>query len=124
MTVKAIVGYGLAPGITREEYDRWLHEVHVPDLFANPHLDAIVFNTVVEPVATTSGTTDAPTQEIDLYRVAELHFADLEQYRLYREWFDAHPIPPERSPAGRSAFRFYVLCETMMVTPAPAEEKG
>lgn len=116
MTVKALVGYDLVAGTTREDYDRWLFDIHVPDLLANPHLEHLVFNTVVEQVATTSGTASAPRQAVTLYRVAELHFADLEAYRRYREWFDDHPIPPERGPAGRSDFRFYVLCEATTVT--------
>jgi hypothetical protein len=116
MTVKALVGYDVDPGLTREEYDRWLFEIHVPDLLANPYLDRIVLNTVVEQVTSTSGSVTTPTQAVGLYRVAELHFADLERYRHYRKWFDAHPIPPERSPAGRSDFKFYVLCRSEEIT--------
>lgn len=110
MTIKALVGYDVEPGLTREEYDRWLWDIHVPDLLANPHLDRIVFNTVIEQAETTSdGRTPAP-QPMSLYRVAELHFADLAAMERYRQWFSEHPIPPERGPAGRSDFRFYVVC--------------
>lgn len=115
MMVKALVGYEVMEGLTREEYDRWLFEIHVPDLLANPHLDRIVFNTVVEEVGTTSGSATVPEQ-MGLYRVAELHFADQEAFRRYRTWFAQHPIPPERSPAGRSDFRFYVLCESTEIS--------
>lgn len=115
MTVKALVGYDVVEGLSREEYDRWLFEVHVPDLLANPHVERIVFNTVLEEVGTTSGSATAPAQ-VGLYRVAELHFADLEAFRRYRAWFREHPIPPERSPAGRSDFKFYVLCAATEVT--------
>jgi hypothetical protein len=116
MTVKALVGYDVHAGLTREEYDRWLFGIHLPDLLANPHLDRVVLNTVVEPVPSTSGSDTTPTQAVALYRVAELHFADMEQYRRYRRWFEDHPIPPERSPAGRSDFRFYVVCDSVTVT--------
>lgn len=116
MTVKALVGYDVEAGLTREEYDRWLFEIHVPDLLANPHLSHLVFNTVIDEVAATSGSATMPAQTVSLYRVAELHFADLDAYRRYRHWFEAHPIPPERSPAGRTGFKFYVLCDVVEVT--------
>lgn len=116
MTVKALVGYDVESGLTRQEYDRWLFDVHVPDLLANPYLESMVLNTVVEQVDSTSGSATRPAQAVRLYRVAELHFADLDQYRRYREWFELHPIPPERSPAGRSDFKFYVLCESQELT--------
>lgn len=121
MTIKALVGYDVAAGLTREEYDRWLWDVHVPDLLANPYLDRIVFNTVVEPVSTTSGTTVPIEQRMSLYRVAELHFADRDALVRYRQWFADHPIPPERSPQGRSDFRFYVICESVEVTREGSE---
>lgn len=110
MTIKALVGYDVEAGLTRAEYDRWLWEVHVPDLLANPHLDRIVFNTVVEEAETTSDGTTPAGQAFSLYRVAELHFADRAALARYRRWFEDNPIPPERGPAGRSAFRFYVVC--------------
>lgn len=112
MTVKALIGYDVVAGLTRQEYDRWLFDIHVPDLLANPYLERLVLNTVLEEVGSTSGSATRPAQSVHLYRVAELHFADREQYRRYREWFDAHPIPPERSPAGRSDFKFYVLADS------------
>ena len=52
---KAILGYDIEPGVTAEEYERWLFEVHAPDLLANPYLDRIVFNKVLGPVTQTSG---------------------------------------------------------------------
>ena len=110
MTIKALVGYDLMPGITPEEYDRWLWEVHVPDILANPYIDKIVFNTVVEPVRTTSGGAAPVEQAVKLYRVAEMHYRDWEHHRKYREWFDQHPIPEERGPKGRSDFKFYLVC--------------
>jgi hypothetical protein len=114
--IKALVGYDVVAGLTREEYDRWLWDIHVPDLLANPHLDRIVFNTVIEPVSTASGTTVPIEQRMSLYRVAELYFADEQALAHYRQWFRDHPIPAERSPQGRSDFRFYVICESVEVT--------
>jgi hypothetical protein len=119
VTIKLLIGYEVQPGLTREEYDRWLYEVHVPDLLQNPHLDRIVFNTVVEQVRTTSDGVTPATQSMSLYRVAELHFADHEALERYRRWFDDHPIPPERGPGGRSDFRFYVVCEVEEVERGP-----
>ncbi len=59
MTVKTILGYEIAEGVSPEEYERWLFEVHAPDLLANPHLDRIVFNKVLRPVRQASGGTAA-----------------------------------------------------------------
>lgn len=113
MRCKALVGYALADGVTPDEYDAWLWDVHVPDLLANPHLDRLVFDTVVETVTSTSGGAAEVQATVPLYRVAELHFADRSAYAAYRAWFDEHPIPPERGPAGRSDFRFYVVCDVV-----------
>lgn len=110
MTVKCLVGYTIVPGLTPEEYDRWLWDIHVPDLMANPHLDRIVFNTVVRPVSQTSGGTGEVARQLPLYRVAEMHYADMDAYQAYLDWFAAHPLPVDRGPAGRSDFQFYVLC--------------
>jgi hypothetical protein len=109
--VKAVLGYDIAEGVTVDDYERWLWNTHVPDLLANPHLDRLVFDTVLEPVAATSAGTPAGDGATTFYRIAELHFADLDAYHAYRRWFEEHPIPLERSPAGRTVFRFYVLCE-------------
>ena len=46
------------------------------------------------------------------YRIVELHFADSEAYDRYLQWFVEHPLDPERGPAGRTAFRFYVLTDS------------
>ncbi|SHG70388.1 hypothetical protein SAMN05443575_2588 [Jatrophihabitans endophyticus] len=113
--IKAILGYDLEPGVTAEEYERWLFEVHAPDLLANPHLDRIVFNRVLRPVTSASGgTADIPPGPT-FYRIAEMHFAGEDAYRAYRAWFDDHPLPVERGPAGRTAFRFYLVTEPTVV---------
>lgn len=113
--IKTILGYDIVEGVSPEQYERWLFEVHAPDLLANPHLDRIVFNKVLRPVARTSGgAADTGTTQT-YYRIAEMHFADEAAYQAYLEWFDDHPIPIERGPAGRTAFRFYVVAEPTVV---------
>lgn len=113
--IKTILGYDIVEGVSPEEYERWLFEVHAPDLMANPHLDRIVFNKVLRPVAQTSGGAAETGTSQMYYRVAEMHFADEAAYQAYLDWFDEHPIPVERGPAGRTAFRFYVVAESTMV---------
>ncbi|HLT09266.1 MAG TPA: EthD domain-containing protein [Micromonosporaceae bacterium] len=113
--IKAILGYDIEPGVSPEEYERWLFEVHAPDLLANPYIDRIVFNKVLRPVTQASGGTAEIRTDTTFYRIAELHFADEKAYEDYRRWFDEHPIPVERGPAGRTAFRFYVLTESTTV---------
>ena len=113
--IKAILGYDIEPGVSPEEYERWLFEVHAPDLLANPHIDRIVFNKVLRPVTQASGGTAPVRENMSFYRIAELHFADDAAYQRYLEWFESHPIPAERGPAGRTAFRFYVLTESTVV---------
>ncbi|MGH3276261.1 MAG: hypothetical protein ACRDNZ_18285, partial [Streptosporangiaceae bacterium] len=46
--------------------------------------------------------------------VAEMHFRDEEAYDAYRAWFADHPIPAERSPKGRTAFRFYLVTDVVV----------
>lgn len=113
--VKTLVGYDIEPGVTPEEYDRWLFDVHVPDLLANPYLDRIVFNTTIRPVLRASGGSTAIGNSLSFYRIAEMHFADDTAYNAYLTWFDEHPIPPARGPAGRTAFRFYLYASVKEV---------
>lgn len=113
--IKAILGYDVVPGLTEAEYERWLFEVHAPDLLTNPHVDRLVFNKVLRPVLTTSGGTAHVGTTETFYRIAEMHFADEAAYEGYLRWWDEHPLSPERGPAGRTAFRFYVLCESTTV---------
>jgi hypothetical protein len=118
--IKALVGYTLVAGMTPAEYDDWLWKVHTPDLLANPHLDRIVYNTVLRPVESASGDTMKLPQSLPLYRIAEMHFRDQAAYDNYRAWFKEHPIPVERGPAGRTDFKFYVLAEVAVATREPA----
>lgn len=116
--IKALIGYTIVEGVTPEEYDRWLREVHTPDLLANPFLDRIVYNTVIRPVETASGDTAPVPPSLPLYRIAELHFRDMAAYEAYRAWFNDHPLPKERGPAGRTDFRFYVLADVVEASRA------
>lgn len=113
--IKTILGYEIEPGVTPEEYERWLFDVHVPDIMANPHVDKLVFNKVLRPVRRTSDGSVSIDSGQMFYRIAEMHFADEAAYAAYLAWFDAHPIPAERSPAGRTAFRFYLVTEVTEV---------
>lgn len=113
---KTILGYEIEDGVTEEEYEKWLFDVHAPDLLANPHLDRIIFNKVHEAVRTASGGTADIPEGPTFYRIAEMHFADEAAYSAYREWFTDHPIPHERGPAGRTRFKFYVTATPTEVT--------
>jgi EthD domain-containing protein len=116
MTVKTILGYEIQPGVSPEEYEAWLFDVHAPDLLANPFLDRIVFNKVLRPVRQASGGSAAVPEGLSFYRIAEMHYADEEAYQKYLDWFAEHPIPAERGPAGRTDFKFYLVTESTEVT--------
>ena len=116
MSIKTILGYEIQPGVSPEEYEAWLFDVHAPDLLANPHLDRIVFNKVLRPVRRASGGSADVPEGLSFYRIAEMHYADEEAYASYLAWFDEHPIPSERGPAGRTDFRFYLVTESTEVT--------
>lgn len=109
--VKAILGYDIVDGVSIEEYERWLWDVHYPDLLANPYLDRIVLDTVIRPITTTSAGTPTTADPQNFYRIVEMHYESRQAYDDYLTWFEKHPIPVERSPAGRTEFRFYVLCD-------------
>jgi len=111
--VKTILGYDIAEGVSVDDYGRWIWDVHVPDLLANPFLDRLVFNTVTRPITTTSAGTSTTEEPATSYRIAELHFADAAAYESYLGWFDEHPIPAEREPAGGTTFRFYALTDSV-----------
>jgi hypothetical protein len=114
--IKAILGFDVESGMTPEEYEQWLFEVHAPDLLANPHLDRLVFNKVLRPVTRTSGGAAQVPDGKTLYRITELHYADEAAYAAAQAWFAEHPIPAERGPAGRTKFDFYVLTDSMEMT--------
>ena len=57
----------------------------------------------------------AVVNSLEFHRLAELHFASHDAYDAYIEWFQAHVIPPPRTPAGKSAFKFYLISEGEIV---------
>ncbi len=116
MSITTILGYEIQPGVSPEEYETWLFDVHAPDLLANPHLDRIVFNKVLRPVRQASGGSASVPEGYSFYRIAEMHYADEAAYQAYLDWFVDHPIPAERGPAGRTDFKFYVVTESTEVT--------
>jgi hypothetical protein len=114
-SVKAILGYDIVDGVSIDEYEAWLADVHFPDLLANPHLDRLVVNTVDRPIVATSAGTSTIDEPMMFYRIVEMHFADQDAYTDYLGWFEANPIPQERSPAGRTQFKFYLLTDSAVV---------
>jgi hypothetical protein len=61
---KAILGYDIMPGMTVEEYEKWISEIHIPDLSEVQGLRKVLLNKVKDTV--TGNTT--------FYRIAELHY--------------------------------------------------
>lgn len=119
-TLKAILGYNIVKGVSIEEYEAWLWDIHYPDLLANPFIDHVELNTVLRPITTTSAGTATAETPLVFDRIAELHFIDHEAYASYLNWFKENPIPRERSPEGRSEFVFYVLTEVKKAERPPS----
>lgn len=100
--VKAILGYDIMPGMSVEAYEKWLKEIHLPDLSRIPGLKKVVFNTVRGIVR----------GETTFYRIAELHYGSMEAFEKAMEWRKENPVLRERSPEGKTDFKFYVVCES------------
>ncbi len=100
--VKAILGYDIMPGISVQNYEKWLKEVHLPDLAKIPGLKRVVLNTVRGLVR----------GETTFYRIAELHYESMEAFAKARAWREKNPVPKDRSPEGKTDFKFYVVCES------------
>lgn len=100
--VKTILGYDIMPGMTIPEYEKWLKDIHVPDLSKIPGLRKIVFNTVKGVVL----------GDKTFYRIAELHYDSMEAFEKAKKWREENPISLERSYVGKTDFKFYVVCET------------
>ena len=115
--IKTMLGYEIVEGVSAEEYERWLFEVHAPDLLANPHLDRIVFNQVLRPVTPGVRRHGARCREGDVV-LPDRGDALRRRGRLpgYLDWFAEHPLPAERGPGGRTDFRFYLVTESTTVT--------
>lgn len=100
--IKAILGYDIVPGMTVEEYEKWLREIHIPDLLKIPGLKKFVLNTVKEKVM----------PGMTFYRIAELHYDSMEAFEEARKWREKNPVLEERSPKGKTDFKFYLVAET------------
>ena len=72
--IKALLGYDIVEGVSVEDYERWLADVHFPDLLANPYLDRIVTNDTIGPVTTSSAGSAIMDEPTTFYRVVEMHF--------------------------------------------------
>jgi len=107
--VKAILGYDIMPGMTVEEYEKWLREIHLPDLAKIPGLKKVVFNTV-------RGIVHGHTS---FYRIAELHYDSMEAFEKAKKWREENAVTKERSPEGKTDFKFYVVCESEEVNFTP-----
>lgn len=119
--IKTILGYNIVEGVSEQQYEDWLFNVHAPDILANPFVDRLVFNRVLRPVERASdGAPPAGAGGRSFYRIAEMHFADEDAYQAYLDWFAKHPVPAERGPGGRTAFEFYVIAESVEVIRADA----
>ena len=102
--VKAILGYDIMPGVTFDEFEKWFREIHIPDLSTIPGVKKFVINTVKDIVRE-----DVPAR---FFRIAELHYDSMESYEKAKKWREKHPFPVERSPQGKTDFKFYLVCET------------
>jgi hypothetical protein len=102
IVVKAILGYDIMPGMSIADYEKWLKEIHIPDLFKVPGLRKFVLNTV-------KGTVRGNTT---FHRIAELHYDDMGSFERATKWREDNPVSDERSPRGKTDFKFYVVRET------------
>jgi hypothetical protein len=96
---KSVLGYDIVSTMAVEDYERWLWDIHSPDLLLNPHLERIVFNTV-------TGTVDG---DVTFFRISELHIKDESSHAAWAKWHNENPVSVDRSPVGKTAFRFYVV---------------
>eukprot|EP00931_Biecheleriopsis_adriatica_P085842 TRINITY_DN60627_c0_g1_i1.p1 TRINITY_DN60627_c0_g1~~TRINITY_DN60627_c0_g1_i1.p1 ORF type:complete len:178 (+),score=35.13 TRINITY_DN60627_c0_g1_i1:85-618(+) len=111
--VRGLLSYNREAGVSVEEYNKWLYEEHYHDLLANPSLRGITLHEVLDAKPKlSSGKEVEPDPAMKFWRLAELQFDSLEDYWHYVEWFQNRQIPLARTPAGRSAFKFYVLGST------------
>lgn len=109
--VVGLLAYDVCSPLTEEEYDKWLFDVHYHDLMSNPHLDKIVLHTVSKDKKARLSSGADVENKVDFFRLAQLHFQSFEAYDKYIAWFQANAIPPPRTPAGKSAFKFYHLSQ-------------
>ena len=110
-SVVGLLAYDVVDGLSKEEYDEWFFGVHYHDMLANPHIDKITLRTVCADKRARLSNGAEVSNALEFYRLAELHFGSHESYDRYIGWFKANVIPPPRTPAGKSAFKFYLLSE-------------
>lgn len=113
--IKTVLAYDIEPGVSVDDYEDWLFNIHVPDIMANPFVSRLSFNKVLRPVANTSDGSSLAPGGMTFYRVAEMEFEDEAAYQNYLDWFSDHEIPKDRGPMGRTAFRFYLVTESIVV---------
>jgi hypothetical protein len=99
--VRLVFAYRLRPGVDSSEFERWLYDIHIPDLVANPYIKRLVLNRVI---ASPDG------EPARYYRTAEQHFDDEDAYRKSQEWREQHPVPESRSAAPLIEVDFRVVC--------------
>ena len=90
--------------------------MHAPDLLTNPYLDRIVFNKVLRPVRQASGGTRSCRRATPSTGSPRCTTPTRTAYAKYLAWFQEHPIPADRGPAGRTDFKFYLVTESTEVT--------
>ena len=83
-----MLAYRLAAGCSEKDYDEWLYKIHYPDLLENPKLKRITLHSVSpEKAKLSSGKEVQNDPATAFWRLAELHFDSVEDYRSYVEWF-------------------------------------
>jgi len=48
--------------------------------------------------------------EETFFRITELHIKDESTHEAWAKWYAENPVTVERSPTGKTDFRFYVFC--------------
>ncbi len=100
--VKVLMGYDLAPGCSEARHDRWLREIHLPDMLRVPGLQGIFLNTTRQVVFG-----DNPPGYI-----AEMHYPDMDTYLTARNWIRKNPFPLASLPKGKIEIKFMLVCES------------
>ncbi len=98
--VRLVFAYRLQPGIDPAAFERWLYDIHIDDLVANPYIKRLVLNRVI------AGPDGEPPR---YYRTAEQHFDDEESYRKAQDWRREHPVSEERSAGPLIEVDFRVI---------------
>ena len=100
--VKVLMGYDLAQGFSEDEHDRWLQEVHLPDMAKVPGLERVILNRTGQIVI---------GDDLPKY-IAELHYTDMNTYLVARSWIKRNPFPTDSQPDGRIEIKYMFICES------------